>query len=294
MGTRRSVTHRQTFGTVPEWCPPQPSTSRYRLYDRYTGTHRLTYAFILLHATMAVCQLPSQCYQLLSHLPTTGYCHRLHALLDTVQPPWVHGVPVGHSVSSVGLTSHACMNFARSEWRPARVPLDCNCDTVSSTLAIVSNMINVRSYAGGCTPRRILCTGFCVGGAVATLAAVWAALQCPTADVRCITFGAPTAGNLAFAHTFRYITYRCSLSASLQSSVQKLTTHLTYIPDKSVHFVMASPHIDAYAYWPVYCTTIGFPKSTRQHSVIELLTGRPHCACPRQFPAWVFLLICKP
>lgn len=57
--------------------------------------------------------------------------------------------------------------------------------------------------AGGVTPRRITSVGYCVGGSVASLAAVFAALQCPTADVRCITFGSQLVGNAAFANAFR-------------------------------------------------------------------------------------------
>ena len=60
------------------------------------------------------------------------------------------------------------------------------------------------SCAGGETPRRILCTGYCKGGGIATLAATWAALQCPTADTRCITFGAPMIGNSSFVQLFKY------------------------------------------------------------------------------------------
>ncbi len=40
-------------------------------------------------------------------------------------------------------------------------------------------------------PLRVLCCGYSLGGALATLAAVWVALQMPMADVRCITFQAP-------------------------------------------------------------------------------------------------------
>ena len=58
--------------------------------------------------------------------------------------------------------------------------------------------------AGGITPRRITNVGYCVGGSVASLAAVFSALQCPTADVRCITFGSQLVGNAAFAESFRY------------------------------------------------------------------------------------------
>ena len=57
--------------------------------------------------------------------------------------------------------------------------------------------------AGGRTPRRVLLTGFCMGGSLATIAACWAALQSPTSDVRCITFGAPNVGNAAFVDAFR-------------------------------------------------------------------------------------------
>lgn len=48
-------------------------------------------------------------------------------------------------------------------------------------------------------------TGFCVGGSLATIAACWAALQSPTSDVRCITFGAPHVGNAAFVEAFRFV-----------------------------------------------------------------------------------------
>jgi hypothetical protein len=56
---------------------------------------------------------------------------------------------------------------------------------------------------GHTPPRRVLLTGWCMGGSLATIAAPWAALQCPTADVRCITFGAPLSGNAAFVEVFR-------------------------------------------------------------------------------------------
>ena len=49
---------------------------------------------------------------------------------------------------------------------------------------------------GGRTPRRVLLTGFCVGGSLANIAACWAGLQSPTSDVRCITFGAPNCGKV--------------------------------------------------------------------------------------------------
>ena len=57
--------------------------------------------------------------------------------------------------------------------------------------------------AGDEQPRRIVCVGFCAAGSVSTLAAAWAAVQWPTADVRCISFGAPAVGNAPFAAAFK-------------------------------------------------------------------------------------------
>ena len=59
--------------------------------------------------------------------------------------------------------------------------------------------------AGDASPRRIACVAFCGAGSVITLAAAWAAVQWPTADVRCITFGSQLVGNAAFAESFRYV-----------------------------------------------------------------------------------------
>lgn len=58
-------------------------------------------------------------------------------------------------------------------------------------------------FAGDVSPRRIVCLGFCAAGSVSTLAAAWAAVQWPTADVRSISFGAPACGNAEFAATFQ-------------------------------------------------------------------------------------------
>ncbi|DBB08738.1 TPA: hypothetical protein ACH3X3_008171 [Trebouxia sp. C0006] len=63
----------------------------------------------------------------------------------------------------------------------------------------------MQSVTGGVTPRRITSVGYCVGGSIASVAAVFAALQCPTADVRCITFGSQLVGNAAFAEAFRWL-----------------------------------------------------------------------------------------
>lgn len=57
--------------------------------------------------------------------------------------------------------------------------------------------------AGHSPPRRVSVVGFSAGGSVATLTATWAAVQWPTADVRCISFGAPAVGNASFVAAFR-------------------------------------------------------------------------------------------
>ncbi|KAK9806405.1 hypothetical protein WJX73_002637 [Symbiochloris irregularis] len=63
----------------------------------------------------------------------------------------------------------------------------------------------IEALTGGEAPHRIKCLGWCVGGMLATLAAVWAALKYPSADVRAISFGAQKVGNHSFAMVFKYL-----------------------------------------------------------------------------------------
>ncbi|BDA47140.1 probable mono- and diacylglycerol lipase at C-terminar half [Coccomyxa sp. Obi] len=63
----------------------------------------------------------------------------------------------------------------------------------------------VMNLSGGNAPRRVVCTGYCVGGSIAGVAAPWAAMTWPDADVRCITFGSLPVGNRPFAHVFSWL-----------------------------------------------------------------------------------------
>lgn len=51
----------------------------------------------------------------------------------------------------------------------------------------------------GAVPTRIECTGHSLGGGLATICGVWAAMVWPQSDVRIVTFGSPKAGNSDFA-----------------------------------------------------------------------------------------------
>lgn len=53
--------------------------------------------------------------------------------------------------------------------------------------------------SGGATPAKVIAAGHSLGGGLASLAGVWAALQWPAADVRVVTLGSPMAGNQAWA-----------------------------------------------------------------------------------------------
>ena len=63
--------------------------------------------------------------------------------------------------------------------------------------------VALSELSGGRAPTRVICTGHSLGGAVATLAATWAALQWPRADVRAVTFGSPKVGNRKFIRAFQ-------------------------------------------------------------------------------------------
>ena len=54
------------------------------------------------------------------------------------------------------------------------------------------------NLSDGRAPQRVFVIGHSLGGAVAQLAALWATLRFPRADVRCISFGAPRVGNHAW------------------------------------------------------------------------------------------------
>jgi hypothetical protein len=74
----------------------------------------------------------------------------------------------------------------------------------SSLLPGIETAIS-RLVPTGKTPLKILCTGFCMGGGLAILAAPWAALKWPNSDVSCITFGAPVIGNPGFNKSFHLL-----------------------------------------------------------------------------------------
>lgn len=68
------------------------------------------------------------------------------------------------------------------------------------------NIAEVGSHlARGAMPVRVLCCGHSLGGALATIASVWAALTYPDADVRCVTFGSPMVGNEGFVNAWRQV-----------------------------------------------------------------------------------------
>ncbi len=60
--------------------------------------------------------------------------------------------------------------------------------------------------SGGRAPQRVVAIGHSLGGAVAQLAALWATLRFPRADVRCISFGSPRVGN----HAWKVSCRRCA------------------------------------------------------------------------------------
>nr|QOL01215.1 putative extracellular protein TR9_023 [Trebouxia lynnae] len=53
--------------------------------------------------------------------------------------------------------------------------------------------------SGGVPPSLVIVTGHSLGAGVASLAAPWAALQWPGADIRCVTIGNPKPGNQAYS-----------------------------------------------------------------------------------------------
>lgn len=72
-------------------------------------------------------------------------------------------------------------------------------DNADSILGALDSLLH------GQEPRSVLLAGYCIGGSLATLAAPWAALHWPSADVRCITVGSPKLGNKEFAEAYSWL-----------------------------------------------------------------------------------------
>mmetsp|Transcript_18367 Transcript_18367/g.55306 ORF Transcript_18367/g.55306 Transcript_18367/m.55306 type:complete len:738 (+) Transcript_18367:203-2416(+) len=69
--------------------------------------------------------------------------------------------------------------------------------------------------------RRVVCTGYGNGGALAQLCGIWAAVTYPAAHIRTIAYGAPVVGNVEFAFSFQQLvdlSYLWSLSSDLDTT----------------------------------------------------------------------------
>ncbi|CAK0785161.1 hypothetical protein CVIRNUC_008367 [Coccomyxa viridis] len=64
---------------------------------------------------------------------------------------------------------------------------------------------SISQVTSGVQPGRILCCGHSLGAAVAVLSAMWATVQYPAADVRCVGFAGPRVGNNALCKSANYL-----------------------------------------------------------------------------------------
>ena len=95
-------------------------------------------------------------------------------------------------------------------------------------LDLLSMLQVILKMSKGVAPDRIVVIGHSLGGAVAQLAALWATLQFPRADVRAITFGSPRVGNKAFKVRVSPSLDWCPMPAFMLplSVVQRAATHV--------------------------------------------------------------------
>ena len=72
-----------------------------------------------------------------------------------------------------------------------------SCEACTQRAARVRREV-LADVSGGATPAKVIAAGHSLGGGLASLAGVWAALQWPAADVRVVTLGSPMVGNQAW------------------------------------------------------------------------------------------------
>lgn len=127
------------------------------------------------------------------------------------------------------------------------------CTVSVSGHAVCAEMGLSLCTSGNVAPRRVVCVGFCIGGSIATLTAPWVAVQWPTADVRCISFGSSAVGNAAFTTAFKYVSCyfalllimeSCHCPAACPILAQCSDEHATWA--YSVGERDALPHTDAF------------------------------------------------
>ncbi|KAF5695048.1 lipase precursor [Fusarium mundagurra] len=70
-------------------------------------------------------------------------------------------------------------------------------------------MLKITTLLRGNEPRRIEVCGHSLGGALATLCALWCRLQWAHADITCVTLGSPRVGNQGFANEFNGRNIKC-------------------------------------------------------------------------------------
>ncbi|KAJ3454767.1 hypothetical protein MRS44_013367 [Fusarium solani] len=72
-----------------------------------------------------------------------------------------------------------------------------------------SMMTRITALLSGNEPGRIEVCGHSLGGALATLCALWCRVQWPNADITCVTLGSPRVGNQSFANEFNGRNIEC-------------------------------------------------------------------------------------
>ena len=85
----------------------------------------------------------------------------------------------------------------------------------------------IQKVTGGLVPARIVATGYAEGGALAKVAAAWAAASYPSAHIRLITFGAPYVGDARWLPNFCHC--YCQFSAPFYCTL-KYRTLLLMLP----------------------------------------------------------------
>ncbi|DBA68386.1 TPA: hypothetical protein ACH3X2_013690 [Trebouxia sp. C0005] len=100
-------------------------------------------------------------------------------------------------------------------------------DKAPNTTQIIGDVL--MDMSGGVTPSLVIITGHSLGAGVASLAAPWAALQWPGADIRCVTFGNPKPGNQAYSDAFRDLVGRQYRVANHLDVVPELPTFNGYV-----------------------------------------------------------------
>eukprot|EP00884_Botryococcus_braunii_P002365 jgi/Botrbrau1/12129/Bobra.0186s0046.1 len=157
-------------------------------------------------------------------------------------------------------------------------------------LLVGNGMHALKSFIGGTSPRRVVCTGLNSGGALAVVASVVMAVEFPGADVRCVTLNSPiiSYGNAAFAWIYRLMVGFSYHLTTECDAYKEICSKAPGLEDDPSRLLLDPAAI--YGHWTLGTEGLAelaekaseHPEMLGKNSLMQLVSSGHLCDCPSQ------------